>query len=195
VSDARPTSLTLLERIRGRDSDAWRRLMTLYGPLVGYWCQSWGVRGADADDVRQEVFSAVAAGLAGFRRDRPDDTFRGWLRGITRNKLLDHARRRQRSPEALGGTDAQMQLGQFPDPDAELPNEPGEELTGLYHRALELVRAEFEPRTWDAFWRVAVDGRPASAVADELAMAAPAVRMAKSRVLRRLRQEVGDLID
>jgi RNA polymerase sigma-70 factor (ECF subfamily) len=195
VADLRPTSLSLLERVRGRDSDAWGRLVTLYGPLVGFWCKAWGVRGADADDVRQEVFSAVAAGLAQFRRDRPDDTFRGWLRGITRNKLLDHVRRRKRSPEALGGTDAQLLLGQCPDPDAELPAEPGEELSGLFHRALELVRAEFEPRTWDAFWRVAVDGRPASAVADELAMAAPAVRMAKSRVLRRLRQEVGDLID
>ncbi len=194
MSADRLTSLTLLARVRDRDADAWGRLVALYSPLVLYWCRQGNVRGADADDVRQDVFQAVSASLGQFRRDRPDDTFRGWLRGITRNKLLDHFRRRQRSPEAQGGTDAQRKLADVAAP-SDLPDEPEAEVASLYHRALELVRSEFEPQTWDAFWRVAVDGRTASAVADELGMAAPAVRMAKSRVLRRLRQEVGDLID
>src|SRR5262245_5033284 len=85
-----PTSLTLVDRVRTRDEDAWKRLVGLYSPLVLYWCGRWGVRGEDARDVVQEVFQAVAAGIADFRRDRPGDTFRGWLRGVTRNKVLMH---------------------------------------------------------------------------------------------------------
>jgi RNA polymerase sigma-70 factor, ECF subfamily len=193
MSSGRSTSLTLLERVRGREPDAWDRLVRLYGPLVEGWCRHAGIRGADAEDVRQEVFRAVVGGLDQFRRDRPDDTFRGWLKGITRFKLIDHYRRS--GPAAAGGTDAQRHLQQFPATDPDLPDESPSEMTALYHRALELVRAEFEPSSWQAFWRVAVDGLTASVAAAELGMTAPAVRMAKSRVLRRLREEVGELID
>jgi RNA polymerase sigma-70 factor (ECF subfamily) len=187
------TSLTLLERVRGRDETAWGSLLRLYAPLVERWCGHWGVRGADADDVRQEVFQAVAAGLDDFRRDKSGDTFRGWLRVITRNKLIDYSRRRQKQPEAQGGSDAQRQLQQIAEP--ELPEDSQEDLGGLYHRALALVRSEFEERTWEAFWRAAVDGQAPGLIAADLGVTAAAVRKAKSRVLLRLRQEVGDLIE
>ena len=55
-------------------------------------------------------------------------------------------------------------------------------------------RAEFHDRTWRAFWLTAVEGRPANDVAAELAMTPVAVRVAKSRVLQRLREALGDLI-
>jgi RNA polymerase sigma-70 factor, ECF subfamily len=186
------TSLTLLERVRGRDGDAWERLLHLYGPLVARWCGLKGVRGQDADDVQQEVFQAVATGLDGFRRDRPGDTFRGWLRVITRNKLLDHFRRREKQPEAQGGTTANRQMQEVAD--QEIPDDTEEDLGALYHRALELVRGEFEARTWEAFWRVAVGGQAPDVIAADLGVTPAAVRKAKSRVLHRLRQEIGDLI-
>jgi RNA polymerase sigma-70 factor (ECF subfamily) len=189
-----PTSLTLLQRARANDQEAWQRLTRLYAPLIGYWCQQRGVRGTDAEDVCQDVFQAVAAGLAGFRRDRPGDTFRGWLRGITRNKLLDYYRRRNHVPEAQGGTDANRQLQQVPDPEPADADDPPDQLSGLYHRALELVRSEFEERTWQAFWRAAVDGHTPADIAADMGVSAAAVRKAKSRVLRRLKEEVGDII-
>lgn len=55
-----------------------------------------------------------------------------------------------------------------------------------------MVRSEFEDRTWQAFWRVAVEGHATAEVAADLGITANAVRQAKSRVLRRLRQELGD---
>ena len=61
-------------------------------------------------------------------------------------------------------------------------------------RALDLVRAEFEGRTWQMFWRSAVDGHAVAAIARDLGASAAAVRQAKSRVLRRLKSELGDLI-
>lgn len=189
----RSTSLTLLERVRDRDEVAWGRLVELYAPMVAYWCGHAGVRGADADDVVQEVFHAVLKNLDGFRRDRAGDTFRGWLRGITRFKVQDYFRRRADEPAAQGGTDPHWRMQQVAQP--ELPEETLEDLGALYRRALELVRGEFEPRTWRAFWRAAVDNQPPAEVAEELGITAAAVRKAKSRVLHRLRQEVGDVID
>ncbi len=153
------------------------------------------MRGPDADDVCQEVFAAASLGLAGFRRDRAGDTFRGWLRGVARHKVMDHYRRSKNAPDAAGGTDARLVLEQVPVADRIPPDDPIEERSALYHRALDLVRGEFEAGTWVAFWRTAVDGLPAAVVAAELGVSAAAVRMAKSRVLRRLREEVGELID
>jgi RNA polymerase sigma-70 factor (ECF subfamily) len=186
------TSLTLLERVRSRDEAAWHSLMRLYGPLVERWCDHWGLRGADVDDVRQEVFQAVAAGLDNFRRETTGGTFRGWLRVITRNKLIDYSRRRQKQPQGQGGTDANRQLQQVAEP--ELPEDSQEDLGSLYRRALALVRSEFEDRTWEAFWRAAVEGQAPALIAADLGVTPAAVRKAKSRVLLRLRQEIGDLI-
>ena len=95
------TSRTLLERARNKDGDAWWRLIELYSPLVAHWCGHGGIRGLHAEDIIQQVFQAVALNLDEFRRDRPGDTFRGWLRVITRNKLLDHFRSLEKQPLAL----------------------------------------------------------------------------------------------
>ncbi len=191
--------MTLLDRVRADDQEAWNRLIHLYAPLVRYWCRRGGVAEGELDDVTQEVFRAVASSIGDFRRDRAGDRFRGWLRGVTRNKVLDWHRARGRRPaEAEGGTAAGRALQQHPEPPAETDpiDDPDErrELDGVYRRALGLVRSEFEGKTWDAFWRVTVEGHATADVAAALGVSTAAVRQAKSRVLRRLRQEVGDLI-
>jgi RNA polymerase sigma-70 factor (ECF subfamily) len=189
------TSLTLLERLRANEPDAWRTMVHLYTPLVYRWCAQLGVKGADADDVSQEVFRAAAAGLAGFRHDRAGDTFRGWLRGITRNMVLMHFRGSARAPQGAGGTEVLLRMQEVADP--KLPadqDDPPEEVNNLYRRALELVRGEFEERTWQAFWLTVVEGRSPVDVAADLAVSPAAIRKAKSRVLHRLKEQFGELI-
>jgi RNA polymerase sigma-70 factor (ECF subfamily) len=153
------------------------------------------LQGDDAADVAQEVFGVLVARIVDFRRDRPNDTFRGWLRTITRNKIRDHFRHRVRSVVGQGGSDANQLLAQVAQA---LPETPSSELEDAEGRALdqavvELVRASVEPHTWQAFWMVSIEGRPAAHVADELGMTAAAVYKAKYRVIRRFRQEWADL--
>jgi RNA polymerase sigma-70 factor (ECF subfamily) len=188
------TSLTLLQRIRQGDPDGWGRVVDLYSPLVRYWCRRWGVHGQDADDLLQEVFSPAARSIGSFRREQEGDSFRSWLRALTRNKILGHWRTRGRQPEAAGGSEA---LQRFAEIEASDPGEDSEEashFSQLVEHALKMIRDEFEQRTWQAFWQVSVDGRSPADVAAGLEMSANAVRMAKSRVLRRLREELGDLV-
>lgn len=192
MTDPPATSLSLLARLGGRDSVAWDRLVTLYRPLVLSWCHRSGLSTTDADDVAQEVFVAVATGLSSFQRQR-EGSFRAWVRGITRHKLLDHARRAQREDLAAGGTQANDRLHELPDPqDAE---QDALETSVVYRRALDLIREEFEEKTWEAFWRVAVEEQATATVAANLGMSPTAVRIAKSRVLARLREEAGELLD
>src|SRR3954467_15472366 len=108
MSDAQKiagTSRSLLERVRADDAAAWDRLVALYAPLVLHWCRRWDLQDQDSADVFQEVFQAVARHIADFRKDNEGDTFRGWLRTITRNKVRDHFRRAGRQPCGAGGTD------------------------------------------------------------------------------------------
>jgi RNA polymerase sigma-70 factor (ECF subfamily) len=143
-------------------------------------------------DLVQEVFAAVAPGLRTYRPDRPGASFRGRLRGIVRHKLNDHFRRGPALAE--GGSEALHRLeGVAAEGEPDL-SEADAEIAGLYRRALDQVRAQFEERTWDAFWRVAMEGRSPADVAAELGITANGVRQAKSRVLRRLKEELGELI-
>lgn len=188
-------SASLLDRIKAQQPQAWRRLVQLYSPVVYGWCRQSGLQPADAADVAQETFRSVSASVEKFRREQPGDSFRGWLWAITRNKVRDHFRQRQGKEVARGGSDAQQQMAQIPDrpPDSVLSVGQSSADNSPVHRALEEIRAEFEPKTWEAFWRTTVDRQQAATVADELDMKPAAVYQAKSRVMRRIRQELGDL--
>lgn len=191
------TSTSLLARVKMQDPEAWRRLVKVYGPLVYRWCRRAGLGVDDASDVCQEVFLAVAANMTNFRRDRPRDSFRGWLCTICRNKTMDHFRRRQKQAQAQGGTDAQQQLARIPDPAPDLSSvtdSSGNDQHELERRALELLRGEFEDRTWQAFWRMAIEGHTAAEIAADSGMTKKAVRQAKYRVMRRLRLELDGLV-
>jgi RNA polymerase sigma-70 factor (ECF subfamily) len=186
------TSLSLLERVKNWDTGAWQRLVDLYGPLIYRWCRRTGVKADDVPDVLQEVFLAVATHIEDFHRDRLGDTFRGWLRAITRNKIRDHARRQKNQPKARGGSSAHERLYRTHDRLPPIPNadqlRPDDAV--LAQRVVELIRPRVEDRTWRAFWRLAVDGQSGPDAAAELGMSLQAVYQAKYRVLQLARQEM-----
>ena len=196
--DSQPGQLTpvsLLARARANDQEAWARLASLYRPLVAFWCRRARCPAEEVEDVTQEVFAGAAAGLTGFRRDRPGDSFRGWLRGITRNRVLLYFRRNHGRTLPVGGSSALGQLQDLPDTFVDDAEDEAVEVSQLYRRAVGLVRGEFQPYTWDIFWRVVIDGCSPTTLAEELGTTPAAVRQAKSRVLRRLKQEMGEVLE
>jgi RNA polymerase sigma-70 factor, ECF subfamily len=62
-------------------------------------------------------------------------------------------------------------------------------------RAMRTIQGDFAPATWAAFRRQVIDGRPPVEVADELGLTLNAVILAKSRVLKRLREELRGLVE
>ncbi len=188
-------STSLLQRVKSRDADAWRRLVELFGPTVYQWCLKAGLQPADASDVGQEVFRSVLGAIQNFRREKPGDTFRGWLWRVTQYRIQDHWRRTAKQPEPVGGSTAKEQLAQHP---AEFPVDetfdPSQD-DELLLAALELIREDFQPHTWQAFWLVTIEGHSAREAADRLNMSRGAVYVAKSRILSRLREELDGVID
>lgn len=197
-SDNPSTSHSLLKRLRSNDAEAWKRLSELYGPLVYGWCRAAGLQPEDSADTTQNVFQAVFVGFKSFRKERPGDRFRSWLWTITRHRVIDHVRGIKESPVGRGGSSAHLQTLQWPA--EEMPEEqPSEmvvsETAQLVRRALELVRTEFEPRTWTACLKTTMDGLAIPDVAAELGMTTGAVYVARSRVLKRIREELEGFVN
>jgi RNA polymerase sigma factor (sigma-70 family) len=193
------TRVTLLTRIRdGRDAEAWREFVQLYGPVVYRFARNRGLQDADAADLMQDVLRSVARNAHRMEYDPARGTFRGWLYTVTRNKIYNFLSAQRNRPRGTGDTDAHERLDATParederGPDAEWEKEYQR---GLSARAMEKVREEFQPATWDAFWQTAVEGRAAAEVGAKLKMSPGAVYVAKSRVLARLRDEVKKLME
>jgi RNA polymerase sigma-70 factor (ECF subfamily) len=192
------TSRTLLARVQSNDAHAWDQLVDLYAPCVLRWCRGYALPPEDIADLFQDVFCAAARHIATFRKERPQDTFRGWLRTIVANKVRDHYRRRRRDGAAVGGSEQQAWLLQSPAP-ADATKKAGDTDGGgdgvseLLQRALERVRGALHEKTWLAFAETVLAARSVADVAEELSMTAGAVRVAKCRVLQRLREELGDV--
>jgi RNA polymerase sigma-70 factor (ECF subfamily) len=194
ASSESSSGLSLAVRLQDGSTDAWRELVDLYGPLIESWCRHAGVPPASRADIAQEVLLAVHRGIAKFDPGHPRATFRGWLWTITRNAVLQS--RRSLEPEGAGGSTALARLAEVPESwlsgNEEAPPADSNDTAALIARALDQIRPDVEEQTWAAFWNTAVLGHSATEAAADLGMTPMAVRQAKSRVLRRLRKQLGD---
>lgn len=182
------TSTNLIHGLQQREPEAWRRLVRLYGPLVHHWACRCGLQDPDAADVMQEVLQNVNRCIDRFTRDDSRGTFRGWLWVLTRNQIRDHQADQHSQPRPVGGTDSHRELQELPE---SLPPDLSQE-TRLSQRALAQIQEEFSPSVWQAFWRTAVEGDAPRHVAEDLGISVWAVYKARGRVLRRLRDELGE---
>lgn len=186
------TRVSLLTRLKdGADTDAWVEFVRLYGPVVYGFARKRGLQDADAADLMQEVLRSVARNAVKLEYDPTRGTFRGWLYTVTRNKIYNFLTAQKNRPRGSGDSGAVERLDAIPDRAADKDDDWDIEYERrLSAKAMDRVKHEFQPNTWQAFWGTAVDGRPAQEVGDELKMTAGAVYVAKSRVLARLRDEV-----
>jgi RNA polymerase sigma-70 factor, ECF subfamily len=182
------TSLTWLGRLASAPTGPdWGRLVDVYGPLLRGWLARTGVPPADRDDVVQEVMLVVVRRVAEFDHRGPG-AFRAWLRGVVANQARKHFRGRHANPA--------VDLDQLAADDTALSRVWDRE-HDEYHaaRAMAAVEGDFAPATWAAFRRQVIDGRRPADVAAELGMSVNAVVLAKSRVLKRIRQELRGLVE
>lgn len=191
------TPLSLIDRIRFQaDSQSWKRLVDLYTPLIERWLAQHSAPVSDRDDVIQEVLSVIIRELPRFEHNGRRGAFRCWLRGITVNRLRACWRARDNHPVATGDSDFNMMLDQLEDPDSCLSRIWDEEHDRhVARQLLKQIENDFEPQTFKAFCLLTLDGEKAAAVASATGMSVNAVLLAKSRVLRRLRQEMCGLVD
>ena len=192
--DTRPS---LLLRLRdARDQQAWGEFLEIYQPLIFRLLRRFGLQDADAREVTQEALLSVAKAVERWKDDPSRGSFRGWLATITRNLVVNFLIRQARHPRGTGDSGFARWLNEVPSPDCQ-----ESQLFRLEHRrqifwwAASEIENEFRSESWRAFWETSVAGREVADVARELKMSAGAVYVARSRVMKRLREKVEEARD
>jgi len=184
------TPPSLIARIQQQeDGPAWSEFLEIYASVVVGFLRAKGLQDADASDVTQESFRAVARSIHGFDPAPEKGRFRNWLFVIVRSKLTDHWRRTSKEPQGSGDPEIHRALENVAD-NTDQPLWDSEYKQRLLNWAADQIHDEFADATWQAFWMTGVEGRPAKDVADALKMNVSNVYVCKSRVIARLRERI-----
>jgi RNA polymerase sigma-70 factor (ECF subfamily) len=191
VDNSPLTRASLLVQLRdGNNHGAWQEFVTLYGPVVYGFARKRGLQDADAADLMQDVMRSVSSAIVRLDYDRNQGTFRGWLFTITRNKVFNFLSARKARPLASGDSTMNELLQQHPDANDGSDTWDLEYQRRLASLAMDRVKGEFQPNTWQAFWMTAVEGAAVADVSRQVGLSAGAIYVAKSRVLARLKEEI-----
>jgi RNA polymerase sigma factor (sigma-70 family) len=188
------TASDLLDAARRWDPQSWQEIVERYSWLVYQWACQAGLSGEDAADVVQMVMADVARSVGNFEKDGKKAAFRRWLRTITRRRIADFCCAEAKQPHGEGGSSAQRRIGALAEnvESSASANPAAESLRSQFWKLLERLEDELEETTWQAFWMTTVENRTSIEAAKLLGMTPNAVRLAKGRVLQRLRQEAAD---
>lgn len=191
------TSGTLLLRLRQLDDrEAWGEFVEQYTPRIFAWCRRYRLQDSDAADVTQEVLGKLVRAIRSFDYDATRGSFRGWLKTVTNNAVRDFLEDLARPGRGSGDTQVGGMLAALQAPDAiqdltaSLEEEAERE---LLREAESRVQLRVQPNTWEAYRLTALKNVAASDAATELGMPVSEVYVAKSRVLKLLREEVARL--
>ena len=154
------TRASLLLRLRdSQDHEAWVEFVSLYEPATYRLLRRHGLQDADAREVMQEIFLVVSRNIDRWDPAKDRGSFRGWLRRVGRNLVINRLKQSARRAVATGGSDLQAMLNMLPAADGPETAEFDHELRrALFRRAAEQVRAEVHAATWQAFWETGVVG-------------------------------------
>jgi RNA polymerase sigma factor (sigma-70 family) len=196
------TRASLLFRLRdSQDHEAWVEFVSLYEPVAYRLLRRHGLQDADAREVMQDLLMAVSRNIDRWDPAKERGSFRGWLRRVARNLVINWLKQRERRVIAAGGSDLQAMLDMLPAVSGPEPADSGPETVefehelrrALFQRAAEQVREEVHPATWQAFWETGVVGTSPADAAKKLGMEVGAIRVAKCRVVARLRAAVNEM--
>jgi RNA polymerase sigma-70 factor (ECF subfamily) len=184
------TRQSLIARIKDlADEASWTEFLGIYRPVVYRLARRRGLQDADAEDVTQRVFLAIAGAINGWEPGPGRPPFRAWLVTITRNAATK-ALARKRPDLGTGSTSVLELLHAEPDQEEDRAAFLLESRREALRWAAEQIRPQFSETTWRLFWETAIEGRAINDVAAETGRAPGAIYLARFRVSQRLKQKV-----
>jgi len=187
--EANTVGTLTLDGVRAKQGWALEKIHRTYQTRVMQWCREKGLNSADSEDASQTVFLRLLTGIQRFTRKGRSQSLGAWLRCVAERKSIDVHRNRTR-----------MKLEYWPNPElarqTQIEQDPASSSPQAFawpqrvEEALEIVKNECEPQTWQAFEEVVMKGRQPNDVAAELGVARNVIYLAKSRILRRLREQL-----
>lgn len=184
------TSITLLGKLRDdpRNQAAWQEFVRRYRPLIYGFCVGWQLQPADAEDLTQAVLLRLVEKMRGFRYD-PSQSFRAWLKTVTRRVLVNDLPKRQRGQGSGDGAVERM-LAQAEAREGIIQAVEAAYDRELLDEALRRVRQRVPAQQWDAFRLTALESKSGADASKALGMLVSTVYSSKSKVQKLVREEL-----
>jgi RNA polymerase sigma-70 factor (ECF subfamily) len=184
------TRLSLIAQVQSPgDREAWDQFVLIYRPVIYRMARRRGMQDADAQDLVQSVFMRVASSIQRWEKNDPETKFRHWLRRVVRNTIFSALSRQPK--DAAGGSEMLDLLAGQPKNEKLVEQELATEtMREQYLHAAAVVKKDVDPDTWRAFELTVVGGQSCEEAAALLGKSVGSVYAARSRVMRRLREQV-----
>jgi len=184
------TRVSLLLRLKARDnSQAWQEFTAIYRPILLRYARACGLDTHDAEDIAQECLTQVNQFIGRFEYDKRRGGFKRWLRVMVKRRVINRLRKRR---------ECQAETGVFKRPQERerLPEDEFERIWLDEHlrHCLGKLRTEVEPRTCEAYQRLALDGWSVEKVCQVYDITANNAYVIKSRLTARLRELMAEII-
>jgi RNA polymerase sigma-70 factor (ECF subfamily) len=196
MNDWPETYESLILRVKDpADAPAWSAFLVIYRPVIYRLACSRGLQDADADDLAQKVFVAIARSVESWAPAVDMPPFRAWLYRIAHNEILKSITRRK--PDAgAGSSSVQEMLHAIPQHDSDASVELIREgRLEAFRWASDAVRHEFTAATWTMFWQSTIEEQTVEEVARTHGRSSGAVYLARYRVMKRLKEKIDEVSD
>lgn len=183
------TNKTLLDQVRDPGNQtAWREFDRIYRPLLTQYAQARGLKRDMAEEIVQECMKLLAQKMRDFEYSSSRGRFRGWLRKMVTNKIIDS--HRKRNEVAAGTADLLIPTDEAAQPDAAFDR--------IWRRehlryCLKLVEREFSAQAIDVFKIYVLQEKTAAEVASALGVSESLVWTTRTRIVARLREVMTQL--
>ena len=186
------THTSLLARLGdGADAAAWREFEERYGELIRSIARSRGLQPNDCDDVIQEVLLSLTKAMRSFEYDPQKGRFRAYLKTTTLHAIS----RLVRQKHGLASLDTIEDAARLESSDQAVEQAWEAEWRANHVRqAMRILETEFKPSELRAFQRYAVEGHEVRDTAAALQITVNQVYQAKSRILKRLAELIGQQV-
>ena len=184
------TRASLLQRVKDpRDQTSWREFYQLYQPLLYRYARFRGLDRDNAEELTQQCLTLLTTKMPEFEYSKEKGGFKHWLRRVTNNKVNDFFKKK-RIPLAESADFRRPQHREV-SPD-ELWEQQWEKRHLQY--CLKHIQSQVAPSTYQAFQYHVLSGWTVERVAETLGISVEQVYTAKSRITRRLRTKMRELL-
>ncbi len=195
LSDARKPQLettraSLLRRVKDpQDQTSWREFYHIYQPLLYRYARARGLDRDNSEELTQQCLALLTTKMPEFEYSKEKGGFKHWLRRVANNKVNDFFKKR-RIPLAQSGDFRRPQYRELS------PDELWEQQWHKRHLqfCLKQVQSEVAASTYQAFQYHVLSGWSVERVAETLDLSTDQVYTAKSRITRRLRAKMRELL-
>lgn len=183
------TATSFVLRLSQSEPQAWEDFAVHYSRMMRTWMKPWKIPADDVEDILQDTYLRVLAGVQKFRHQGPG-TFRTWLKRLSRScwlKVVEQSAFRQNiSLDVEATLSEETMLSIDREIDALIERE-------YMQYVLDRTRRRVSKQIWEAYRLTALDGKVGEEAASQLGVSLEVIYKSKSRFIERLREELREL--